>query len=120
MTRLSTDVLAVSDPSVSEAVRYIREHALQEIHIDDIVSRSTSAEASSSGRFRSSLGRSLHDEIVRVRLDHAKFLLEESDLPILVVAERSGFKHQEYLGAVFKKHAGMTPSQYRKSKQRRG
>ena len=40
------------------------------------------------------------------------------DLPLADVSERTGFKHQEYLGAVFKARTGQTPADYRK--QRRG
>jgi len=41
-------------------------------------------------------------------------LLAETDLPLIEVAERSGFKYQEYLGATFKAHIGQTPAQYRR------
>ena len=36
------------------------------------------------------------------------------DLPLIEVAERSGFKHQEYLGAISKAKTGTTPAQYRR------
>jgi AraC-like DNA-binding protein len=57
----------------------------------------------------------MHEEIVSTRLNHARFLLEEGNMPISMVAEKSGFKHQEYMGAVFKKKFGQTPLQYRMS-----
>jgi LacI family transcriptional regulator len=64
-------------------------------------------------RFQAVLGRSVHEEIVRVQLQKAQELLRESDLPLRVVAEKAGFKHQEYMGAVFKSRLGATPRKYR-------
>jgi LacI family transcriptional regulator len=68
-------------------------------------------------RFRAVLGRSVHEEIVRVQLRKAQDLLRETDLALRVVAEKAGFKHQEYMGAVFKSRLGMTPGQYRRRHQ---
>ena len=65
-------------------------------------------------RFHKILGRSIHDEIARVRLRRACELLAETDLPIKEIAHKAGFRHQEYLGAVFKAAMGNTPGQYRK------
>jgi LacI family transcriptional regulator len=65
-------------------------------------------------RFRQFLGHSVHDEIVRVRLNRAQELLAETDLPLSLVAQRSGFNHQEYLGAVFRARLGRTPASYRR------
>jgi len=56
--------------------------------------------------------------MLRVRLGRARELLSETDLPIATIAERLGFKHQEYMGDVFRKRLGTTPAQYRKSNKR--
>src|SRR5205814_5994714 len=36
-TRQSTDLLAIEDPEVANAVRFIREHACEGIHVDDVL-----------------------------------------------------------------------------------
>ena len=43
--------------------------------------------------------------------------MRDTDLALRTVAEKAGFKHQEYMGAVFKSRLGMTPGQYRKRYQ---
>jgi LacI family transcriptional regulator len=68
-------------------------------------------------RFRAALGRSVHDEIVRVQLAKAQELLKDTDLPIRTIAERAGFKHQEYMGAVFRARLNTTPRQFRRRHQ---
>ncbi|MBU0677212.1 MAG: DNA-binding transcriptional regulator [Verrucomicrobia bacterium] len=113
-TRLSTDVLAIEDSQVAQAVRFIREHACEDISIDDVVKQVPLSRSLLQRRFRKILERSLHDEIINVRLNHARFLLEEGDIPLALVAEKSGFKHQAYMGAVFRKRFGVTPLQHRR------
>ncbi len=66
-------------------------------------------------RFRSLLGQSVHDEILHCRLHRAIKLLSGTDLPIDQIAEEAGFKHQQYMGEVFRKKLGETPAQLRNS-----
>jgi LacI family transcriptional regulator len=66
------------------------------------------------------LGRTPHEEIIRVQLNRVKRLLGETDLSLSEIAERSGFEHVEYLSVVFKKEVGLPPSQYRQENRRRG
>ena len=66
-------------------------------------------------RFERAMGRTLHREICRVRLERAKRLLQETDLPLDKVAAGAGFNTASYLTQVFKKHIDMTPAQYRRS-----
>lgn len=111
--RLSSDVLAVDDPPVALAVKYIRAHAFEGIRVDDVVRHVPLSRSLLQRRFQKALGRTLHDEIFNTRFSHARFLLEQGDMPISDVAEKSGFRHQAYLGAVFKKTLGCTPMEYR-------
>jgi AraC-like DNA-binding protein len=39
--------------------------------------------------------------------------LQGTDLPIAEIAERTGFKHQEYMGAVFRQRLQQTPAAIR-------
>jgi LacI family transcriptional regulator len=117
-TRLSSDSLAIEDRVVAEAIRYIRENACKGKGVDDVVEHVHVSRSLLQRRFKEALGRTLHDEFFQVRLNHARFLLEESDMPIAWVAEKSAFNHQAYLGKIFKKELGLTPLEYRKAHQR--
>lgn len=117
-TRQSTDVLAIEDRHVAGAVRYIREHACQGINVRDVLKAVPQGRRLLESRFKRFLGRTPHEEIVRVQIQRVKELLSETDLPLAVVAERAGFAHVEYLSVVFKKKAGMPPSRYRAIHQR--
>lgn len=63
---------------------------------------------------RATLGRTLKSEIARVRLERAKLLLQETDLPVGVVAIRSGFSEPKYFCEVFRKSERMTAMAYRR------
>ncbi len=64
-------------------------------------------------KFRRVLGRSPLEEIRRVRVDLAKQLLCSTDLPMPIVARRSGFSEAKQLSQVFRSLVGMTPTSYR-------
>ncbi len=113
VTRRSTDVVAVEDPAVSAAVRFIREHACDGIGVGDVLRKVAVSRRVLEGRFRRLLGCSPHDQIQRVKLDRVKRMLLETDLPLSVIAERAGFAHVEYLSVAFKKQVGVPPSEYR-------
>jgi LacI family transcriptional regulator len=114
ITRLSTQMLAVSDPAIVSALQIIREHAHEGVHVDEIARHAGLSRSVLQRRFRSALKRSVHQEILAVRIKRARELLIKTTLPLAIVAERAGFKHQEYMGAVFKARLGKTPAKVRR------
>lgn len=114
-TRLSTDVLAIEDRKVAEVLRLIREHATEGIQVDSLARQVGLSRSVLQRRFRSLLRRSIHQEILNARIKHAQELILQSDLSLAEIAERTGFRHQEYLGAVFKARLGKTPAQFRQA-----
>jgi LacI family transcriptional regulator len=119
VTRQSTDVLATNDRQVAAALRLIREQACAGLSAADVVAAIPVSRSVLQRRFRKELGRSIQEETINVRVKRARELLAETDLALAEVAERCGFKHQEYLGAVFKARTGHTPAQYRRLAARR-
>lgn len=115
--RQSTDVLAIDDRDVAEAVRFIRQHACEPLGVDDVAEHVSLSRSVLKRRFRKFLGRSVHDEIVRIRIKRAEELLAQTDMPISLIAEKTGFHHQEYLGVVFKARKGKTPARFRRQCQ---
>ena len=102
IARPSTDVLAVADPIVATALRLIREQAHTGLKVDALARQLGLSRSVLQRRFRSLLKRSVHQEILGARIKRARDLIVRTDLPLVQVAERAGFKHQEYMGAVFR------------------
>lgn len=63
--------------------------------------------------FKKQTGENFLDCLLRVRIEHAKFLLETTSLSNGQIAEKVGFGEGHYFGQVFKKYCDMTPKQYR-------
>lgn len=112
-TRQSTDILAVDDAEVAVALRYIRENACQGINVADVLRRMPVSRRRLERRFLELLGRSPHEEILRVRMERAKRLLIETDLSLCEIAGRVGYPHAEYLSVAFKREVGSTPRDFR-------
>jgi LacI family transcriptional regulator len=112
--RQSTDVLAVEDRSVAQAVQFIRDHACEGINVSDVLGAVPLSRRVLEQRFQRLLGRTPREEILQVRLARVRQLLAETDLPLYLIAERTGFEHVEYLSVVFKRETGRTPSEFRR------
>ena len=114
IARKSTDVVAVADPNVSAAAALIRDHAAENISATEVVRALCLSRRWLERRFRAVLGRTILQEIQRVRIDRAKHLLTETDLPIHEIARRSGFNAPQRLAAVFRQVTGEKPTAYRR------
>lgn len=114
ITRQSTDVLAIDEPDLAAAVRYIREHAHEPIRVRDVLDEVPVARRVLEQQFRRILGRSPLDEIHRVRIQRARELLSTTDMPIPEVAAACGLSSRERLNVLFRKLTGHTPAAYRR------
>ena len=69
-----------------------------------------------SRQFKVRTGLSAHQFLVQRRVDEACRLLRDSALPIVEVAQRCGFSHQEHLTRVFRAHLCTTPAALRRGR----
>ncbi|MGO8925893.1 MAG: substrate-binding domain-containing protein [Limisphaerales bacterium] len=113
-TRRSTDCFSVADPNLSKALVFIREHVYERINVNVVAAYAGVSRSVLQRRFRAIFHETVHDAIVRLRLKRACELLRLTDMSQMDVAEQSGFKHCEYMGAVFRTRVGKTPAQYRR------
>ncbi len=112
--RQSTDVLAIDDPDVAAAVRYIREHACRGAVVEDILRHVPVSRSILERRFRKALDCSPQALIRRTQLKRVKQLLVDTDLPLAKISELAGFKHHEHMCTVFKREVGHSPGAYRR------
>jgi LacI family transcriptional regulator, galactose operon repressor len=112
--RHSTDVLSIEDEDVAKALRLVRERATGGIRVSEVIASVRNSRSTLERRVKATLGRTLKSEITRVRLERAKLLLQETDLPVGIVAIRSGFSEPKYFCEVFRKAERMTAMAYRR------
>jgi LacI family transcriptional regulator len=99
-------------PYVMRARHFIRQYACQGIKTDQVADYVGISRSSLEAYFRRELGYSVHDEILRLRLDAATALLSRGDCSLVDVALKCGFTSSQYMHLVFKRELGCTPRAY--------
>lgn len=115
VTRQSSDILAIGDHDLAQAIRFIRLHAHEPIGVQDVLAQVPLSRRALERRFLAQLKRTPLEEIRRVRLQHAGQLLASTEIPISAVAQRAGFGSAERLAVVFRQHMGVSPLAYRRT-----
>ena len=115
VTRQSTDILTIDDPYVADALRFIYRRARKEaIQVDDVLRAVPLSRRSLYERFARILGRPVHEEIKRIRVEHLARLLVSTKLSIAQISSTLGCSDMKNLARYFKQAKGMSPLQYRK------
>jgi LacI family transcriptional regulator len=115
VTRQSTDILSVNDHLVAKALRFIRDRANDGLTVTEVLGHVGLSRRSLDYRFVKALGRTVHEEITRARMERLADVLVTTGWTLPQVAERLNFKHAEYMGVAFKKFTGKSPGQYRQA-----
>jgi LacI family transcriptional regulator len=118
-TRRSTDLLAVEDPGLAAALRFIRENARTPISVPEVARAAGLSRRVLEKRFQRSLRRSTLAEIRRVRTAELCHLLTGTHEPISQIAFTLGFAGPEHLARYFRRELRMTPLAYRRRHGRR-
>lgn len=113
--RESTDLMATTDPTVRDAVAHIRGHHGEPISVDDIADAAGCSRRTLERRFRGALDRTVHEELARQRLAHARRLLVETDADLETIARKTGFTDARRLSVVFRQHFDSSPSSFRRT-----
>jgi LacI family transcriptional regulator len=114
VTRRSTDILATEDPFVAKSLRFIRDHPRQDVSVGDVARAAGLSRRALEKRFRRMIGRSILKEIRRVRVDQIARLLVETNLPIVEIAELSGYSNVQHFARYFRAERNTTPLAFRR------
>lgn len=120
VARNSTAVYAVEPPFLAEALSYIRADTAKSLTAAEVAAHVGLSYSTVQGAFRERIGSSIQREIMSARLDLAERLLCATDLPLADVAERAGFRTQQYFCLCFRREKGMAPGAYRERAVRGG
>jgi LacI family transcriptional regulator len=115
--RESTQVFACGDPLVEQAIRAIRSRAAQGATAAAILAELPASRRSAEIRFRRATGRSIREEILRVRLARATTLLPSTNLTVAAVAAECGFASAQRFHEAFRKGEGVSPGTFRKDRR---
>lgn len=119
VARGSSDVIALEDALVAEALRFMREHAKERLDVGDVVRQLGVSRRTLERRFLAALGRGISSEIARYHLQRAKRLLLETQLPTYRIAGEAGYGSVKSLRRAFLRQLGCTPERFRQNERRR-
>jgi AraC family transcriptional regulator len=106
-------------PDRMQHVRDLIESALDEdLSLERLAAEAGVGTHAFSAAFVRAHGLPPHRYVVERRVERAKRLLRESDLPVAAIAVQTGFSSQSHLASVFKRTVGLTPGEYQRSGDR--
>jgi LacI family transcriptional regulator len=108
----STKHRPIASPYVARARHFIRQYACQGIRTEQVADYVGVSRSSLEEHFRRELSCTIHQEILRQKLDAAKALLARRDMATAEVAIRCGFTSLQYMHAVFRRELGCTPREF--------
>ncbi len=111
--RQSTDFKALCDPHVIQAMHYIRQNACRGAKVGQVLDFVGVSRTNLEHRFKLECGHSIHTELHRQKLNRACELLTKSNMSSQKISIAAGYPSLQYMYAVFRKHFGGTPKDYR-------
>jgi transcriptional regulator GlxA family with amidase domain len=112
-------VVSQSRPHSDEGIRgieeYLRENFHHDVPIDDLAARIGLSSRTFIRRFKAATGNVPHAYLQQLRIAAAREMLERGASSIRAVSTRIGYQDVAFFRALFKRHTGMTPGEYRTS-----
>ncbi|WP_136607875.1 helix-turn-helix domain-containing protein [Paenibacillus dokdonensis] len=102
------------DPMTSFVMAYINDHLEEDINLDMMADKLNITSGYLSTYFKEKTGQNFSDYLNDIRIRTAKDMLQNLDLRIQDVAVRVGYQNVNSFIRMFKRHAGMTPGEFRK------
>ena len=99
-----------------KAAQILSNDLRQHIPIRQIAERFSVSETSLKNYFRGVYGQNISNWLREIRMNEAARLLSDTKRPIAEISEQIGYSNQGKFAAVFKKQFGLSPLEYRRSK----
>lgn len=108
---------ALSDRQVGQALQHIHTKPEYSWTLDTLAQKVGSSRAGFARKFRKLVGQTMFDYLTDLRLQRAREMLRETNLPIHKIAAGVGYESDLAFNRTFKKRRGETPTAYRKSRK---
>ena len=102
---------------IQPAIEYVNRHYAESLSLDDLAVRCGLNSTYFSKLFKEVMRVNMKDYINQLRMNSAEVLLATTDDKITEIARACGAEDACYFDRWFKKHKGVTPGEYRKSKR---
>jgi|SRR5215204_2050361 len=92
---------------------YIADNHEHDLSLEDLAGEAAMSTFHFAREFKRATGTTPHQHLLKFRVERAKELLVESQLPLAEVGLRTGFSHQSHFTRLFRRFTGTTPQSYR-------
>jgi AraC family transcriptional regulator len=92
---------------------FIAANYAEELRLEELAHEAGMSSFHFAREFKKSTGTSPHQYLIKFRVERAKSLRAESEMPLTEVGLRSGFSHQSHFTRLFHRLTGTTPQSYR-------
>jgi two-component system, response regulator YesN len=98
---------------IEEALEYICFHYKERLSADQLAIEFNLSKPKLQAGFQQLTGLTVHNYILKVRVDKAKQMLEDTDQPVKSISSAMGFKRPSHFICIFKEYTSLTPCEYR-------
>jgi transcriptional regulator GlxA family with amidase domain len=102
------------DPLIMKVEKWVKENLRADLNDDAIAAYAAVSVRTLARRFKESTGDSPRSFVQKVRLEAGKALLESTHLRVDAILERIGYMDASAFRRLFKRHTGLSPSEYRR------
>ncbi|HKO96012.1 MAG TPA: AraC family transcriptional regulator [Pyrinomonadaceae bacterium] len=103
----------LSGKKLRQVMDLIAQRYESDLSLDDLAGVAGMSTFHFAREFKRTTGTTPHQYLIKFRVDRAKALLSESEMPLVEVSSRSGFSHQSHFTRLFRRLTGTTPQSYR-------
>lgn len=100
--------------SIRELVRYLNDHYNESISSSDIANLTNLHYDYVNRIFKKCTHYTIFQYVTKLRIDHAKYLLQNQELNCYEIGERVGYSNPYYFSKIFKNTVGMSLTDYKK------
>lgn len=113
LNEVSNESTDIQEKIILQAIAYIENHFNTEINLTELAQYVNLTAFHFSRVFKKYTGYSPYEYVLNFRINHAKQLLQNTNLSIKKISLTSGFNSDTHFITTFKKHTNLTPKQFR-------
>ena len=110
---MAADARAADPDRFAELTRWMSEHVADDLSIERLAARVSMSPRNFARRFAQALGTPPGKFVQALRIDAARRLLTDGDVPLTTVARKCGFNSLETMRLAFQRHLKVAPQDFR-------
>lgn len=109
----------LADGYITKSIQYMHQNVDQRLQVKDVAGFVNLHPGYLHRIFKKHTDQTLTEYLTKVRMDKAKMLLSQTEIPVQDIPDYVGISSRQYFHTLFKKHTGLTPVKYRELGERK-